>query len=166
MARLLKQALLALVLVALAWLGGRAIYRALASPATKIRWRLEEMVEGFDASRAQPVLDGLEKGFVDRVAGVTREDVHATLAWMYLNEVDERGRFLWDAELAEDELAIVVAPDERTAAVQCRVRFFRRRGEEPELEWDARVAGTVALGEDGWKWTEVTTANHEERSRR
>ena len=59
MAHAIRRLLLVLALGTLTVLGGRALVRALASPQTRIRWRLEEMVEGFNAMRARPVLDGI-----------------------------------------------------------------------------------------------------------
>ena len=151
-------------LALLAFFGGRALYRALASAETKIRWRTEAMVEGFNAMRADPVMDGIAKDFVDRVASVSRDDLRAHLAWMYFNEV-EKGEFLWSAELDPKAMAIEVGEDRRSARATCDVRFFRRRGEERVLEWDAHIEGTLARGDDGWQWNAVTAANHSERRR-
>ncbi len=161
-----RKLLLFSALASLAFLGARAIYRALASPETKIRWRMEEMVEGFNEMRMKHVLRGIHQEFVDRVADVTREDLHSILAWMFLNELDARGGFLWSAELDPSTISIEVAPGDRSASAACRVQFFRRRGENRELDWDARVAGELERSERGWQWIVITSANHEDRRRR
>ncbi len=158
--------LLVLSLATLIFLGGRALVRALASPQAKIRWRLEEMVDGFNAMRARPVLDGVAADFVDRSAGITREDLHALLAWMFLNEIDEHGEFLWNAIFEPEETVIELAPDKRSAKIECRVQLFRRRGGTPQMDWDARIAGTFNLGDQGWQWGAVDSANHGERRAR
>lgn len=154
------------MLATLACFGVRAIYRALASPEKRIRWRMEEMVEGFNSRKAQPVLDGIAKEFVDRSSDVTRDDLHSTLVWMFLNEHDDKGEFLWSAVFDPKEMTIVVAQDKHSAAVECRVQFLRRRGTANELNWDARVTGTFSLDQNGWQWSVVNSANHEARLRR
>ena len=90
----IKKTLLLLGALLALWLGGRALYVALASPQKKIRWRLEEMVEGFNETRMRPVLGGIAADFVDRTSEITREDLQRTLAWMFLNETGEQGEFL------------------------------------------------------------------------
>jgi hypothetical protein len=165
--RVSKRALLALAVLALAWWGVRALVHALASPETKIRWAVEDMVEGFNETHLQTVLDGIARGFVDRTSALTRDDLRSTLAWMFLNETDDQGGFLWSATFDPESLAVLLAEDEQSAQASCSVQFFRRRGAaEPELVWDARVAGTLASGDDGWQWTVLTSANHAQRRRR
>ncbi len=163
MARAIRHGLLVLALASLTMMGGRALYRYLASPQTKIRWRLEEMVGGFNAMRARPVLDGVAADFVDQSAGITREDLHALLAWMFLNEIDEHGEFLWNAVFDPKETVIELAADKCSAKLDCRVRIFRRRGGTPQMDWDARIAGRFSLGEEGWQCSAVDSANHAER---
>ena len=67
-----------------------------------------------------------------------------------------------------------MAEGARSASVECRVLIFRDFGKRPVgppdknamPEWDARLAGTMALTDDGWQWTELLRANHSERRRR
>ncbi len=162
----IRKLVLVLVVALLAFFGVRALYHALASPEKKIRWRLEAMVEGFNARRAQPVLDGIAKDFVDRTSSVGREELRSMIISAFFNELDEKGEFLWKAVFDPKETTITLAPDKHSAAIECRVQFFRRRGPQTELDWDAHIAGTVALGEEGWQWSVVTSANHEARQRR
>ena len=163
MGLILRRALLTLAIAAVALASGRALYRALASPEQKILWRLEEMVGGFNGMRAQPVLDGLAPRFVDRTSETSREDLRGLLAWMFLNEVDSQGNFLWSAALDPETISITVDSDATSAAVACRLQFFRARAAEPQLTWDARFAGELAYGDNGWQWVEVSEANHSER---
>jgi hypothetical protein len=160
-----KTLLLAASLLAI-WLCGRALFHALASPEKKIRWRIEEMVDGFNSMRVDPVLHGISPGFVDRTAVVTREELRQVLVWMFLNETDRENGFHWRAELEPDALSIELVADERSAEVSCGIRLLRLRGEEFALDWDARLAGKLARTEDGWQWVELTSANHAQRKRR
>ena len=166
MARVIRTALLVCALATLLMVGGRALIRYLASPQTKIRWRLEEMVDGFNFMRARPVLDGIAMDFVDRSAGIKREEIHSLLAWMFLNELDEHGEFLWSAVFEPKAAAIELATDKRSAKVDCRVQLFRRHGGAPQLNWDARIEGTFSLGEQGWQCSAVDSMNHAERHAR
>ena len=160
---MLRKVLLISLLAALAFFGARALYRALASPEKKIRWRLEEMVAGFNARRARPVLDGIARDFIDRSSDLKRDDLQSILTWAYFNELDEKGEFLWRAAFDPQEMTIEVASDKHSANVGCHVKFFHRRGAVVELDWDAQVAGTLALGEEGWQWSVVESANHTAR---
>jgi hypothetical protein len=161
--------------LALAWcaltllvLGGRWIYRALASDETKIRWRVEEMVDGFNDCKTGRVLDGLAKDFRDRVTGATRDDVQLALVQLFFERVDSRTHeFELEAELIADDLAIEVEdsePKQATATVHVSVRD-RRNAAEPKLFWDAHVSGRLEKRDDGWQWVETTEVNHRDRAR-
>lgn len=167
MARPFRNSLLILLLGSIAFFAGSAVWRALASPQTKIRWRIERMVDGFNAMRAQPVLDGVSREFRDQTGGGTsRDDLRQILAWLFLNEIDSQtGEFLWACEFDPQGLSISLAPEEDGAEVEVALRLLRRRGGEPQLFWDAHLSGTLAKGEDGWQWTVLTAANHSERKR-
>lgn len=166
-ARPFRNSLLILLLGSIAFFAGRALWRALASPQTKIRWRVESMVEGFNAMRAQPVLDGVSREFRDQTGeGISRDDLRQILAWLFLNEIDSQtGEFLWSCEFEPEWLSITLAPEEDRAEVEVALRLLRRRGGEPQLHWDARLRGSVAKGKDGWQWTALASANHSERRR-
>jgi len=163
--RILRNLLLGLVLVLLAYFGIRGLIHALASAETKIRWTIENMVEGFNDSKMNPVIGGIAENFVDKTSDVKREDLRSILVWMFLNETDDRHAFLWSAVFDKQTLSVKLGLDKHSADAACSVRFFRRRGEQNELVWDAHVAGTLALGEDGWQWTALTQANHAQRRR-
>ena len=165
MLRLLGKIVLGLGLALLAYFGVRALVYALVPPKTRVRWVVEEMLEGFNEARARPVLAGIAKDFVDETSQTRREDLHQVLAWMFLNETDDQGGFLWHAELVPESLAITVAEDEQSADVACSVNFAVRRGTESRAVWDAHFRGTVAETEDGWQWTRVVEANHRDRRR-
>ena len=168
MAHKFRNTLLILLASLTVFLLGRALWRALASPQTKIRWRIESMVDGFNAMRAQPVLDGVTRDFRDQTGGGTsRDDLRQILAWLFLNEIDSQGEFNWTCEFDPTGLAVVLAPERGSAEVQLSLRLLRSRakGEDPKLFWEAHLAGTVTKGDDGWQWSQLTTANHEERKR-
>jgi len=165
MARMLRNVGLGLVAALAVYYGVRALVIALASPATRVRWVVEDMLEGFNRARAAPVLEGIAKDFVDATAALTREDIHKVLVYLYLNETDEQGGFLWSATLVPDSLAVEVAEDEQSADTRLAVQFHLRRGAQSELVWDAQFRGTVSRTDDGWRWTRLALANHGDRRR-
>lgn len=165
MDRPVRNLLIVLAGLALLWFGGRAAWRAAASPEQKIRWRLESMVDGFQSMRAQPVLDGLARNFVDPKASVGREEVRSILAWMFLNELDAVGGFLWSARFDSSEAVIELSDDREAAKVSLAVGFFRREQGEEVLAWNARIEGRMERTDAGWQWTLVESANHEDRRR-
>src|SRR3984885_8456734 len=77
---MLRKIAIALIAVAIAWFGGRALVHALASDETKIRWKLEDACEGFSNARMSPILDFLAHEFVDETSGYHRDDVRAAVA--------------------------------------------------------------------------------------
>jgi len=167
MGRHFRKSLLFLLLGLVVFFAGRAIWRALASPQTKIRWRIEGMVEGFNEMRAQPVLDGVSRDFRDKSGGGTsRDDLRQILAWLFLNEIDGRnGEFLWACEFDPQGLSIALAPEQDRAHVEVALRLLRRRGGEMQPFWEANFQGSMAKEEDGWQWVELDAANHGARGR-
>lgn len=158
---------LALFALELLFLVGRWAYRALASDETKIRWRIEEMVDGFNDCKTGRVLDGLAPDFRDRASGATRQDVHAALVQVFFEQTDSRTHeFTLRAELVADDLAIAVErTDPPRAEVAAHVLFHERTPNGEQLVWDARVLGQWEQGEDGWQWTATTDVNHRDRRR-
>lgn len=156
---------ISLALIAL-YIGGCAAFRALASDETRIRWVIEDMLEGFNEARLRPLMDGLSPQFVDRVSGARRADVRDALIHSFFQDVDPSTKqYLYRAALDEDSLAIEVDPEGETAAVGLSARFVELRGTEELPFWDARIEGRVQLFDGAWVWIETTAINHSDRRR-
>jgi hypothetical protein len=156
----------AILLGTLLFFGARGLWRALASPQTKIRRQVESMVEGFNGMRTSQVLDGIARDFRDEVADTLRDDLRQVLVYLFVQEVEpSTGEFLWSAEFDPEQLQIALAPEKDRAELELGLRIFRRRAGEPQLMWDARLSGLMIKGDDGWQWTRITKANHSERRR-
>lgn len=147
-----RQALVATVAVVGLYFAGRWLVLAFASDATKIRWQLERMTDGFNATRAGPCLDALAPTYVDTTSGADREAVHAALVHVFFTAKDPKTKkFTYQAEMPEGELKIVVMPgDAPTATVDALTRFFEVHGDACTLAWEIRWHGELAEGEGGW----------------
>lgn len=152
------------VLLALA-LGVRWVALALASDETKIRHRIEGMVEAFNDQRMNPIMAGMSPTFSDVESGYQREDLRDALRYVFFNERDpDTRRFALRAELLDAPLQIELQPGEpKRARVTIAVRIVRLSGEGEKPWWDARIGGDWELAEAGWRWTRTTEVNHSER---
>lgn len=151
MKRILFGTLLLLALV----FGVRAIVRALASDETKIRWRIEEMAEGFNDTRMNPILAGLAQDFVDETTGARKDDARAGLAQLFLQRKDPQTKqFPYRARVPEEQLTLSVQPGEpRTAAAQFVLECEESHGEAWSPAWKAKVRAELALDSSGWRIT-------------
>jgi hypothetical protein len=150
---MLRKIAIALIAVAVAWLGGRALVHALVSDETKIRWKLEDACEGFSNTRMSPILDFLAHDFVDQTSGHPRDDVRAGAASVFFTEKDpETKKFPYRAIVVPDTLAIEidkVAKDK--ADLRCTIRITDVRGGKDRVAWEFDLLGKMVDGEDGWQ---------------
>jgi hypothetical protein len=155
----------ALLLLLALGLAIRSVFRALASDETKIRWRIEEMVEGFNARHLAPVMAGFAPDYRDAATGLTRDRLKDILVYLYFQEVDAKsGRFFLRAELVPDELELRMPESPPgTASLSLHLRFFESRTGTEHPFWDAHVEGELEKREDGWQWVRTTRVNHADR---
>lgn len=137
----------------LAFILGRALVNALASEETHVRWLLEDMIAGFNATRLDPCMRPLAREFVDEPSGADRELVKQALIHLFFTEKDPATKqFPYVAELPENELRIDVRDaSPKTATLDCAVQFRRRRGDALEPAWSIRVHGELEKSDDGWR---------------
>lgn len=155
----------AVVLLALAALGGRWLWRTLASDETKIRWMCEDMLDAFNQTRTTRVLEAFAPQFQDESSGFTREDIHSACIYVFFNELDPKDRsFALRAELVPEDWSVTVedGPPKRATA-KLGARFYDSRGGSERVFWEAHVEGELARGDDGWQWTRTTSVNHSDR---
>ena len=141
----------ALALVALApgalWLRG-----LLASDATRIRGMLERMARGFNASSARRALGGLADDFREETSGMTKPEVHETLAYLFLAQRDpETKEFLFKVELGEPEIAISEAASPRTADLRVEAAFLRLARRSWESAWRVEIQAELEKRKEGWR---------------
>ena len=153
----MKRVLLLLVGLGLAYFGGRALWRALASPETKIRWTLEGGVAGFNAQRTDPCLEPLAASFVDETTGIGRDHVREALIVLFLQTMqDGADGFPYRLELPRDQLAIEVESGNEAASVELVLRFLEQAGDTEQVAWEIHVKGRMERQDPGWRLVSTT----------
>lgn len=154
----MKRIAIAMIVAALVWFGGRAVFSAFASDETKIRNGLEAACAGFGGARMNPILEFLARDFVDDTSGFRRDDVRGAVAGLFFSEKDPATRgFPYRAILVPDSLAIDVArPAATVAEVSFVIRIDDVRGGGERTVWEFRVAGSMRKGDDGWQLARST----------
>lgn len=148
----MKRAVFLLVAALAAFLVGRAIVHSLASDETRIRWVIEDMAEGFDGTRMDPILRGLARDYLDESSGADRDTLRQALAYLFFTAKEETTkRFPYRVEVTISRIATTEEPDgKKTASCEMTARFLERAGEEEELAWE--VEGTAQLKEEEGDW--------------
>lgn len=163
--RAMKRVLLAALALLALFFGVRALVRALASDETKIRWLVEEMTEGFNDTRMNPILSGLAQDFVDDSTGADKDHVRAGLAQIFLQRKDPATkRFPFRAQLPEAEFPVAVQDGEpRLAEADFLLECEESKGEEWHSCWKAQVHAELVLAAGGWKIRRVRIDTREGR---
>jgi hypothetical protein len=157
-----KRVLASLVVLGLLFLAGRQLVRMFASDATRIRWVLDDMVAGFDRTRMDPILAGLDRDFLDETYGADRDLVRAALVHLFFTAKDERTKkFLYRADWQETA-APTIEPgerdgDEKRARMELDVRFYRRFEDGEQPAWSVHVQAELARRDGDWRFVRTTT---------
>lgn len=151
--RAMKRALFALLALVLAWFAVRAIARAFASEETKIRWVIEDMADGFNDTRMNPIMSGLAEDFLEDSWGADKQLARAGLAQMFLQSKDALTRdFPYRVEIPDEEFLVRVNEVEpRTAEFDLVAQFQKSQGGEWSAHWKAKVHAQLELRPGGWK---------------
>lgn len=158
----MRRILISLATVLALWFVGRWIVRALVSDETRIQWTVDAMIEGFNETTMNPILDGLDRAFLDETHGADREMVRGACAQLFFQAKDETTkRFLYRAEWTSQRVRVFEEPDAPNpkAELDFEVRIFRRKGEAEEPAWKIAIAGKLEKKEGDWRLlrTEVRT---------
>lgn len=150
----MRRVLFSLATLVVLWFAGRALVRFFASDETKIRWTVEAMLDGFDRTRMDPILDGLDREFLDESFGADRAMVRSACAYLFFQAIDPATKkFLYRAEGATSAVKVVEGaggePDRAEAELD--VRFFQRRGAEEELAWRVLVLAQFVERDGEWR---------------
>ncbi len=135
-------------------LAARRLWVALASQETRIRWRLEEMAEGFNEQSLGACLRGVADDWRDEGSEVDRALLADSLRALFFQERDQgSGGFPYRAEIERDALAIELDPEDRgRARADITARFLVLAGEEWSPTWRVRVGARLEKhAERGWQ---------------
>ncbi len=145
----MKRGLTVLLATVIVVLGVRAIARSLASDETKIRWRIESMVEGYNTGDVGDAIGPLAKDWRHEDFPYDREAIRGGLIRESLQDRDrETGKLRRRVELDADTLSIQTADD--TATLEVEASFQKLEGDEWTERWRARISGDLRNGENGW----------------
>ena len=149
----MRRILLGLAAAFLAFLLGRAIVRAVVSDETKIRWLVEDMRDGFDRTRMDPILIAFAEAFRDETSGADRSSVREALAYLFLTAKDPQTKaFPYRVEVGISKISIDrSSSDSPTADCDLDARFSELRGGETKLAWEIAIASRWTRGEYGWR---------------
>jgi hypothetical protein len=143
-----KRVLLVLLGLVALFFGVRAIVHALASDETKIRWLLEDMTDGFNETRMNPILSGLAQEFVDDGSGARKDDVRAALAQLFLQRKDpQTKKFPFRARI---EVEAVRVQGTKSAESDFVLDVEESRGELWRAAWKARVHADLVQDSGDW----------------
>ena len=150
--RAMRRILLVLLALVALFLGIRALVHALASEDTKIRWLLEDMTEGFNDTRMNPILRGLGAEFTDDGSGAHKADVRAGLARLFLQRKDpQTKKFPYRAAIAPEGFTVSVHEGETPSAEAEFVLVIEESaGEEWHAAWKARVKAQLGCDSGDW----------------
>ncbi|MGE3171176.1 MAG: nuclear transport factor 2 family protein [Planctomycetota bacterium] len=153
----LQRVLLFAALAAVAWFGGRAVVRALASDETRIGWLLQGEAASFNGAAMLSVLGSFAPDYRETTVGIDRQALRAALLWAFQNRRDRAtGRFLYRVELPAEELQVTVDGDRARAAFA--LRLFEGLDAAAVLRWELAVEAELERGQDGWR---VARSRHE-----
>jgi len=149
----MKRVLIALALLLGLWFGGRAIWRASVSDETRIRWVVDEMVEGFNETIMNPILAGLAKDYRDETYNTSRDDLRAAAASVFFTAKDPETRafpyrITWQAE----RIDVVAAAGDQPARANATLELtfhLKERGVE-SVVWRVRAPAVFEEREGEW----------------
>ncbi len=158
---------IALMALALLWLGGRALLDTFASDETKIRDAIEDARDGFDRTRMDPVLALLAGDFEDETSTYRREDLRAGLAAVFFQAKDPATkRFPFRAVIDPDSVTIAVQPGEpKSAQVSIPLAIHDVRGGGDRVAWRVQIEAGFEERDGDWKLVRTRHTTREGRFR-
>ena len=138
------------VLIAMYFVGGLFI-----SDETRVRWKVNALIEAFNAARAGSTVATLADDYKDALSGANRDMVRQYLTAVFLkkeNRVD--GSFKHPARLAGGELTITVGqPAEGQATVKGTVELTNASDEDAPPSCVVGVEATLSKASGEWLFT-------------
>jgi hypothetical protein len=144
----MNRILLTLILALVAFFGGRAVYRAMASDETKIGWVLAAEVAAFEAASVLNLTPHFAADFRDDTTGIGLQTLRGAVVWAWQNELDAEGHFTWRLALPEGAGEVAVDGDSATATFP--LQLFRGIGDEAKLVWGLRVTAKLERKDGSW----------------
>jgi hypothetical protein len=145
----MKRILLSTVLIVVAFLGGRALYIAMASDETRIGWLFAAEANAFNSARVLSVLSHFAPDYRDDTTGVTVQELRGAMLWTFQNRRDAERRFLYRVELPEGAGAVNI--DEDRAKAKLPVCLYETIDGVEQLAWKALVTAELRRIDGDWR---------------
>ena len=137
-------------------LGGRVIYRGMASEETHIRWLVEEEVEAFNSASISGCMVGFAMEYEDTTLRLNRTSLQQVLLYAFQKRRDpETGRFLYSIQIPDESLQVTLKGDDR---LQAEVQFPVVLSEAGKPVWEIGVQAELIRDENGWA---IVSSSHE-----
>lgn len=154
----MKKIFLGLTALAALYLGGRWLWRALASDETKIRWIVERMEAGYDRGKPGACIGPLAKDWRHQGYELDRELLRGALIQATLQDRDPQTKQLL-TRVDVDPATLAIEVDGDRARLSCLATFHRLRRGTWEETWRMRAEAELQDGEDGW---EIVRSAHQD----
>ncbi len=157
---MMKRLLLLLISLPILWFLGRAAVYAFVSDETRLRWHVEEMVDGYNSGSVGDVVRLLQKDWRHEGIGMDREMLHGGLIREFFEDRHPTTKQLLRRVDLEDEVQVQVSGDE--ALVLMDATFLRQGKEEQWREvWTTSIEAEFVRTDRGWR---VQRTRHEDHS--
>jgi hypothetical protein len=149
----MKYVLLA-VLAVVAWFGGRALWRAMASDETRIGWLVADEAAAFNGAAPLSILSGFAPEYREDTVGLDRNGLRAALLWAFQNQRAGDGAFRYRVEIAPESLDATVDGDSAQAGFGLLL-FDRRTGQDAPI-WEIDVKAGLRRRDGDWSFVRST----------
>ena len=152
-----KKILLPLFALLSLYFGAGFLIRFFASDETKIRWRIADMEEAYNAGRPGACVAPLARDWHHEGSSIDREMLLGGLFQAARERDKQTGGLRSRVEVDEDAAQIAVNGARATLAVEAR--FSRLRAGAWEDAWRVRFEAELVDGDDGWQ---IVKSRHED----
>jgi hypothetical protein len=152
----MKRVLLIAAAAIVVWFAGHALWRALASDQTKIRWLFAGEAAAFNDAAAFSVLESFASEYRDETLGLSRQSLRGAVLWTFQNRRDPASQRFLLRVAVPDDFALALEGDRATATLP--LTLFEGLDTRERTIWDGRA--TVELERRDGTWL-VVRSRHE-----
>ena len=160
---MLKKAIALALLIGMGLFALDQIRSSLRSPSEKLLWRVQSMVEDFNAGHIRQLMVGFGEDFRDESSGALKSDVHSALAGLVLSQRDpEANKFALSAGWVTP-FEPVLSEDETRASAEVNFRITYTSRGNSRTWWEARATVEFAYVNGKWQILRTRAVNHRDR---
>ena len=144
----MKRVVAVILVLVVGWFGGAALYRAMASDETKIRWVFEDEAAAFNGMALLVSMEGFASDYRDTTRGITRQQLRRATAGLFQYRRLPDGTFRYRVELPEDDYVATIDGDK--AKVDLPLWLFDLADSDTEPAWNVLVHAELEKREGVW----------------